>query len=120
VSARIAASCTDKAKTAQRLSRGLWQLSVVAFIFSGVQPKGWPNISNHPNFVTPFTLASFALALLLVFRTNSRCGRLIMLQVRRPKTFILEELTSSPSGWGSCTAFDLGQHAWFGLTPVEQ
>ncbi|GAB4814212.1 hypothetical protein N2152v2_001258 [Parachlorella kessleri] len=56
----------------------LWVSAVSTFCgiyATQLEPHGWPNITDHPSFVTPFTLSSFALSLLLVFRTNSSYGR---------------------------------------------
>ena len=39
------------------------------------QPDGWPNVSNQPGFMSVFTLTSFALSLLLLFRNNSSYAR---------------------------------------------
>lgn len=38
-------------------------------------PHGWPQVTNHPDFIVPFTLTSFALSLLLLYKTNSAYQR---------------------------------------------
>ncbi|KAI7838066.1 hypothetical protein COHA_008149 [Chlorella ohadii] len=39
------------------------------------EPCGAPRLSNHTDLVVPFTITSFALSLLMLFRTNSCYGR---------------------------------------------
>ncbi|KAL4435582.1 hypothetical protein ABPG77_002545 [Micractinium sp. CCAP 211/92] len=58
----------------------LWGWSVLCATAVGLwaelaEPRGWPAISTHPNFLAPFTLTSFALSLLMLFKTNSSYGR---------------------------------------------
>ena len=38
-------------------------------------PRGWPQVTNHPDFIVPFTITSFALSLLLLYKTNSAYQR---------------------------------------------
>ncbi|KAL4437022.1 hypothetical protein ABPG75_004161 [Micractinium tetrahymenae] len=55
-----------------------WVLLVSAFVglyATLLQPHGWPDITSHTSFLTPFTLTSFAVSLLMLFRTNSSYGR---------------------------------------------
>jgi predicted membrane chloride channel (bestrophin family) len=40
-----------------------------------MQPDGWPRVSDHPELITPFTITSFALSLLMLFKTNSAYAR---------------------------------------------
>lgn len=58
----------------------LWGWSVLCAAAVGLwaelaEPRGWPAVSTHPSFLAPFTLTSFALSLLMLFKTNSRQGR---------------------------------------------
>lgn len=55
----------------------LWGWSVLCAAAVGLwaqlaEPRGWPAVSTHPGFLAPFTLTSFALSLLMLFKTNSR------------------------------------------------
>lgn len=53
----------------------LWSVAVAAVVglyAELAEPRGAPAISNHPSFIAPFTLTSFALSLLMLFKTNSR------------------------------------------------
>ncbi|KAL4425199.1 hypothetical protein ABPG75_009215 [Micractinium tetrahymenae] len=57
----------------------LWGWSVLCAAAVGLwaelaEPRGWPAVSTHPGFLAPFTLTSFALSLLMLFKTNSRRG----------------------------------------------
>ena len=40
-----------------------------------MQPRGAPNLGNHPEWIVPFTITSFALSLLMLFKTNSSYAR---------------------------------------------
>jgi predicted membrane chloride channel (bestrophin family) len=40
-----------------------------------LQPAGWPNVSTHDDLLAIFTLTSFALSLLMLFKTTSSYGR---------------------------------------------
>lgn len=43
-----------------------------------LQPNGWPNISNHPDLYQAFAITSFALSLLMLFKTNSAYARYLV------------------------------------------
>lgn len=50
-------------------------ISIVAGLWhTFLRPRGWPDITDS-NFLAPFSLMSFVLSLLLIFRTNSAYGR---------------------------------------------
>lgn len=40
-----------------------------------MQPHGWPQVSDHPDLIVPFNLTSFALSLLMLYKTNSSYAR---------------------------------------------
>ncbi len=55
----------------------VWMWSVLVSACVGLyatyaEPAGAPNLTQHPEFIMPFTLASFALSLLMLFKTTSR------------------------------------------------
>jgi ion channel-forming bestrophin family protein len=55
----------------------IWVVLVSTFVClyaEELQPKGWPTIASD-DYLQPFLLMSFAVSLLLVFRTNSSYGR---------------------------------------------
>ncbi|KAL4448048.1 hypothetical protein ABPG75_005267 [Micractinium tetrahymenae] len=58
----------------------VWMWSVLVSLGLGLyatyaEPKGAPNVSGHKDLITPFSLTSFALSLLMLFKTNSSYSR---------------------------------------------
>ncbi|PSC75297.1 UPF0187, chloroplastic [Micractinium conductrix] len=58
----------------------VWLWAVLVSVAVGLyvdlaEPKGAPRISGHPELISPFTLTSFALSLLMLFKTNSSYAR---------------------------------------------
>ncbi|KAL4444930.1 hypothetical protein ABPG77_003980 [Micractinium sp. CCAP 211/92] len=58
----------------------VWMWSVLVSMCLGLyatyaEPNGAPNVSGHKDLITPFSLTSFALSLLMLFKTNSSYSR---------------------------------------------
>jgi predicted membrane chloride channel (bestrophin family) len=56
----------------------LWSMAVAVALglyATFAEPHGAPKLSNHAGLILPFQLTSFALSLLMLFRTNSSYGR---------------------------------------------
>lgn len=93
---------TDQTAPATNPSPLAWQGLYVTF----AQPAGAPVISGYASeLMVPFTLTSFALSLLMLFRTNSRRAELGELAPGGPACLLpIEACSSRRSGGGADTA----------------
>ena len=84
------------------LHRSMLVSALVGVYATYAEPNGWPLVSTHSEFLAPFTLTSFALSLLLLYKTNSAYGRWWEARTQLGTLYIvsrsIQRLVSRPRG----------------------